>query len=147
MVRFAGPKTKPNFFDKLVNISETFAGEVIFEGDCTDDKLGKLYSFSDIFALTSLPLPNSVEGFGFVYLEASSYGLPIIANRTGGVEDAVIEGKTGLLAQPGDLKELSQLLNNLVNDEKLRKRIGLEGKIWAKNFTWEKVAQELYNLD
>jgi phosphatidylinositol alpha-1,6-mannosyltransferase len=147
VVRFAGPKTKPKFFDKLVNISESFAGKVIFEGDCTDDKLSELYSFSDIFALTSLPLSNSVEGFGFVYLEASSYGLPIIANRTGGVEDAVIEGKTGLLAQPGDLKGLSQLLNDLVNDQKLREKIGREGKIWAKNFTWKKVAQELYNLD
>tara|TARA_B100000035_G_scaffold119481_2_gene101353 strand:- start:7976 stop:9091 length:1116 start_codon:yes stop_codon:yes gene_type:complete len=147
VVRFAGPKTKPKFFDKLVNISEIFAGEVIFEGDCTDEKLSELYSSSDIFVLTSMPLDNSLEGFGFVYIEASSYGLPIIANRTGGVEDAVIDGKTGLLAQPGNLKELSQLLNDLVNDEKLREKIGRKGKFWAKNFTWEKVAQELYNLD
>ena len=147
VVRFAGPKTKPKFFDKLVNISEIFAGEVIFEGDCTDEKLSELYSSSDIFVLTSMPLDNSVEGFGFVYLDASSHGLPIIANRTGGVGDAVIEGKTGLLAKPGDLKELTKLLNGLVNNEELRKRIGLEGKIWAKNFTWEKVVQELYNLD
>ena len=63
------------------------------------------------------------------------------------MEDAVIDGKTGLLAQLGDLKELSQLINVLVNDEKLWAKIGLEGKIWAKNFTWGKVAQELYNLD
>ena len=147
IVRFAGPKIKPKFFEKLLIISKDFDGKVIFEGDCTDGELGRLYSSSNIFALTSMPRNKSIEGFGFVYLEASSYGLPIIANRTGGVEDAVIEGKTGLLAQPGDLKELSQLLNNLVIDEKLRAKIGQEGKIWAKNFTWGKVAQELYDLD
>jgi phosphatidylinositol alpha-1,6-mannosyltransferase len=146
VIRFAGPKTKPKFFEKLSKISNGFAGKVIFEGDCTDFKLRKLYNSSDIFALTSMPVVNSIEGFGFVYLEASSYGLPIIANQTGGVEDAVIKGKTGLLAQPGDLKELSQLLNNLVNDEKLRERLGKEGQKWAKKHTWEKVAKTVYNF-
>ena len=146
IVRFAGPKIKPKFFEKLLKLSKGFAGKVVFEGDCTDFKLRKLYSSSDIFALTSMPVVNSIEGFGFVYLEASSYGLPIIANQTGGVEDAVIRGKTGLLAQPGDLKELSQLLNNLVNDEKLRERLGKEGQKWAKKHTWEKVAKAVYNF-
>ena len=146
VVRFAGPITKPNYFDKLINISESFAGEVIFEGNCTDDKLGKLYSFSDIFALTSLPLSNSVEGFGFVYLEASSYGLPIIANRTGGVEDAVIDMKTGLLAKPGDLTGLSLIVEKLVLNENLRVRLGKEGQKWAKKHTWEKVAKAVYNF-
>ena len=107
----------------------------------------ELYNSSDLFALTSMPKAKSVEGFGFVYLEASSYGLPIIANRTGGVEDAVIDGKTGLLAKPGDIKGLSIILRKLVINDKVRERIGKEWKRWAKNFTWDKVARGLYNLD
>jgi phosphatidylinositol alpha-1,6-mannosyltransferase len=94
-----------------------------------------------------MPLSKSVEGFGFVYLEASSYGLPIIANRTGGVEDAVINGKTGLLVEPGDIEGLSDKLKKLVIDDKLREKLGKEGKRRAKNFTWNKVARGLYNLD
>jgi phosphatidylinositol alpha-1,6-mannosyltransferase len=147
VVRFAGPKTKTKFFGNLLQISKKFAGEIIFHGDCTDNEVRELYNSSDLFALTSMPKAKSVEGFGFVYLEASSYGLPIIANRTGGVEDAVIDGKTGLLAKPGDIKGLSIILRKLVINDKVRERIGKEGKRWAKNFTWDKVARGLYNLD
>lgn len=147
VLRFVGPKTKPKFVKRLVEICDKLQVEVFFEGDCSDQKLSKLYSSSDIFILTSMPLSNSVEGFGFVYLEASSYGLPIIANRTGGVEDAVINGKTGLLVEPGDIEGLSDKLKKLVVDDKLREKIGKEGKRWAKNFTWDRVALSLYNSD
>lgn len=147
VVHFAGPKTKTKFFGNLLQISKKFAGEIIFHGDCTDNEVRELYNSSDLFALTSMPKAKSVEGFGFVYLEASSYGLPIIANRTGGVEDAVIDGKTGLLAEPGDINELSRFLLDLVNNQQLRDKLGQEGTRWAKNFTWDKVARGLYNLD
>lgn len=147
VVHFAGPKTKTKFFRNLLQISKKFAGEIIFHGDCTDNEVRELYNSSDLFALTSMPKAKSVEGFGFVYLEASSYGLPIIANRTGGVEDAVIDGKTGLLAEPGDINELSRFLLDLVNNQQLRDKLGQEGTRWAKNFTWDKVARGLYNLD
>ena len=75
-----------------------------------------------------MPRAKSVEGFGFVYIEASSYGLPIIANRTGGVEDAVKEGETGLLSEPGDILGLSLLLEKLIKDHKLRERLGKKAK-------------------
>ena len=145
-LRIVGPKTKPRFFKSLAEISRRFRGEVIFEGDCTDEKLSELYSSSDIFVLTSMPLADSVEGFGFVYLDASSHGLPVIANRTGGVEEAVIDGKTGWLAEPGDIHQLSRLLLDLINNQQLRDKLGQEGKRWAKTNSWDRVAKELYQL-
>ena len=145
-LRIVGPQTKPKFFNSLGEISRKFRGKVIFEGDCTDEKLSELYSSSDIFVLTSMPLTNSVEGFGFVYLDASSHGLPVIANRTGGVEEAVIDGKTGLLAEPGDIRELSRCLLDLINNRKLRNKLGQEGKRWAKTHSWNRVTKELYQL-
>ena len=145
-LRIVGPQTKPKFFNSLGEISRKFRGKVIFEGDCTDEKLSELYSSSDIFVLTSMPLANSVEGFGFVYLDASSHGLPVIANRTGGVEEAVIDGKTGLLAEPGDIRELSRCLLDLINNRKLRNKLGQEGKRWAKNHSWERVSKQLYQI-
>ena len=147
VVHFAGPKTKPKFFNNLIKISKKFAGKVIFHGDCTDNDLRHLYSSSDIFILTSMPRAKSVEGFGFVYIEASSYGLPIIANRTGGVEDAVKEGETGLLSEPGDILGLSLLLEKLINDHKLRERLGKKGKTWTKTLSWEDVAKKLYDFN
>ena len=75
--------------------------------------------------LPLLPHKNqSVEGFGFVYLEASAYGIPIIANRTGGVEDAVLDKKTGLLSEPKDLENLTKNFHTLILDENYRKMLG-----------------------
>ena len=145
VVRFAGPKIKPKFFEKLLMISKDFFGKVIFEGDCTDGELGRLYASSNIFALTSMPRNKSIEGFGFVYLEASYFELPIIANRVGGVEDAVLDGKTGLLANPGDINGLTNLIKELVENENLREKLGREGKKWAKSLNWDNAAKQLYN--
>ena len=42
----------------------------------------------------------SVEGFGIVYLEASASGLPVIAGRSGGAIEAVLDGETGFIVEP-----------------------------------------------
>jgi len=118
---------------------------VTFDGDCTDEELALLYAKSDIFALTSQPKPKSVEGFGFVYLEASAYGLPIIANWTGGVEDAVLDKKTGLLSEPKDLENLTSNFHTLISDENYRKMLGQNGIKWASSHSWGNTAKKLYS--
>ena len=85
-----------------------------------------------------------MEGFGLVYLEASSFGLPILATRTGGIEDAVIDGQTGLIADHKTPDELCEKLLELVMNENLRKKLGENGKFWAKQHTWKDIAHKLY---
>ena len=142
---FVGPSTKPKYFLSIKKLVHEFSGKVIFEDDCTDQKLSSIYAKSDIFTLTSLPKPKSVEGFGFVYLEAAAYGLPIIANQTGGVEDTVVNEKTGLLSKPGDLENLTKNFKKLIDDEPLRKKLGANGIEWANSHDWERTAKGLYS--
>ena len=146
-VTFVGSYTKKRYLKVLEKLTKGFLGKVSFTGEVNELELRKYFQKADIFSLTSTYQKKSVEGFGFVYLEASSYGLPILATRTGGVEDAVINGKTGLLAEPGKIIELSRFLLDLINNQQLRDKLGYEGKRWAKNFTWDKVARGLYSLD
>jgi glycosyltransferase involved in cell wall biosynthesis len=77
-------------------------------------------------------------------LEASAHGLPIIAHKTGGVEDAVIDGQTGFLANPNNRNELKQKLETLITDSVLRQKMSNNGKAWAQQHSWEFVAQNLY---
>ena len=142
---FVGPTNNPKYSMSIKNLVEKFSGEVTFKGDCTDQELASIYAESDIFALTSLPKTKSVEGFGFVYLEASAHGLPIIANRTGGVEDAVIDNKTGLLSEPNDIETLSKNFLSLISDKNFRKRIGQNGIEWASSHNWDNSAMKLYS--
>jgi phosphatidylinositol alpha-1,6-mannosyltransferase len=142
---FVGPINNPKYSMTIQNLVKEFAGEVTFEGDCADQELASIYAKSDIFALTSLPTTKSVEGFGFVYLEASAHGLPIIANKTGGVEDAVIDNETGLLSEPNDLETLSKNFLTLISDKNYRKKIGQNGIEWASSHNWLNTAKKLYS--
>jgi phosphatidylinositol alpha-1,6-mannosyltransferase len=112
-----------------------------------DEELKMVYESADIFALASMPRAKSIEGFGFVYLEASSHGLPILAHRTGGVEDAVKENETGILTDPKIPIELRNGLEKLINDFSLRKKLGNAGKDWANKNSWTKIAKQIYQSD
>ena len=142
---FAGPFTHKGYAHKLKEFAHSVGCEIKFLGELSDDELKKIYQKADIFALASIPLPNSIEGFGFVYLEASAHGLPILAHQTGGVEDAVLDGKTGLLANPESPDDLVQKLDQLISDPSLRKSLVKNGLEWASLHDWEKVANRLYH--
>ena len=146
VVTFVGAYTKQKYFKKLNFLKNSFAGEVLFTGQISDDKLKSYFQSSDIFALTSVPSHNSVEGFGFVYLEASANALPVIANRVGGVEDVVLDGTTGLLSEPNDPISLAENIIKLVENPKLREKLGGNGRIWAAKHSWGDVAKKLYEL-
>jgi phosphatidyl-myo-inositol dimannoside synthase len=141
---FVGPIVSKPYFSKLKKESQNFRGEVEFKGDLLVEDLKECYQNADIFCLCPTVQKKSVEGFGFVYLEASSFGLPILATRTGGIEDAVIDGQTGLIADHKTPDELSEKLLELVMNKDLRKKLGGNGKIWAKQHRWKDIANKLY---
>ena len=114
-----------------------------FLGDIPDDQLSDIYAQADIFAMTSMPHKQSIEGFGLVYLEAGAHGLPIIAHAIGGVPEAVAHGETGLLVAPGDIAALTAAFAQLIADPALRHRLGEAGRIRAIRHTWTDAVQSL----
>ena len=76
--------------------------------------------------------PARSEGLGVALLEAAGAGLPVVATRVGGVPEAVVDGRTGLLVEPGDLDALAEALLRLLGDADLRRRMGAEGRAWVK---------------
>jgi len=59
-----------------------------------------------------------------VVIEAMAMGKPVIGSRLGGIVDQIVDGETGLLVQPGDVKELRQAMRILVDNISLRGRLG-----------------------
>ena len=86
-----------------------------------------------------------MEGFGFVYLEASAHGLPILAHHVGGVEDAVQHGKTGILCDPSGPDDLLTNLRKLIDSPEARETLGKSGLNWAAKHNWQNVTNKLYN--
>lgn len=69
-------------------------------------------------------LPSRLEGLGVALLEAMAAGLPAVASRVGGMQDSLVEGETGLFAEPGDALSLRHALSRLASDAALRLRLG-----------------------
>jgi glycosyltransferase involved in cell wall biosynthesis len=58
--------------------------------------------------------------------------LPIVASRVGGIPEAVRDGETGLLVEPGNPVDLAQALTRLLGDDALRQRLGQAGRQWVE---------------
>jgi glycogen(starch) synthase len=113
------------------------ADKVNFIGYCTPQEVQRHNLESDIFVL-----PTHSDAFANVILEAMSAALPVIACAVGGVAEAVVDGKTGILVNPGNSNHLSTAIKTLANDEELRTKLGLAGQQRARSlFTWDENAR------
>ncbi|MDX8147366.1 glycosyltransferase family 4 protein [Lentzea sp. BCCO 10_0061] len=80
--------------------------------------------------------PSVKEGWGIVIMEAASHGVPTIAYRSaGGVAEAIVEHRTGLLAE--DFDDFVRHAETLLRDQPLRKAMGAAGRERAQQFSWE----------
>lgn len=101
---------------------------VTFAGRLDDADVAGLYQLCDVFALpTGHGERGQVEGFGLVFAEAHAYGRPVVAGRSGGVVEAVLDGETGLLVEPGDSEAVADAIVAILEDEALAKRLGENG--------------------
>ncbi len=93
----------------------------------------RLLRACDAFALSS-----SWEPFGIVYLEAAAVGLPVVGTAVDGAPEAVIDGETGILVEPGRPAKLAAAIMRLVADPELARRMGEAGMRRARQFGHER---------
>jgi len=91
--------------------------------------------------------PSVNEPGGIVPLEAMACGAPVIATKSGGPQDYVINGKTGFLVKPNNPKAIAEKMELLISDPKLVKRMGLTArKHIVKNHSWDVLSGRLYKI-
>jgi phosphatidylinositol alpha-1,6-mannosyltransferase len=96
-------------------------------GRVDDEDLPRLYGAADLFAMACRNrwLDLEQEGFGIVFLEAAAAGVAQVAGRSGGADEAVIDGETGLVvADPDDPGAVAHALRQLLGDDDRRRRMG-----------------------
>ena len=124
------------------------SSHVEFVGEVSDEVLSGHYRASDLFVMLPTPEQSAreVEGYGMVYLEAALHALPTVAWRTGGVEEAVIQGETGLLVDEGDAEAALQAILSLLADETQRRQMGHNAHTRARQIVSDSI-QALTDLD
>ncbi|MBD2387526.1 glycosyltransferase family 4 protein [Cylindrospermum sp. FACHB-282] len=107
---------------------------VHFAGYVPERELASYYAACDIFAMLTLlnHKTQNLEDFAMVYLEASYFGKPVIASRSGSVLDAVHHEENGLLVNAKSGYEVFQAFKLLCQDKPLREKLGRQGQELAK---------------
>jgi glycosyltransferase involved in cell wall biosynthesis len=87
----------------------------------------QFFQIADAFAL-----PSFLEGLPIALLEAMGIGVPCIATNVNGIPEAIIDGETGLLIEPGNSSALSESLLKLRNDPSLREQLVKQARLRVK---------------
>jgi glycosyltransferase involved in cell wall biosynthesis len=127
------------------------AEHIVFAGELSDAELASCYQACDVFVLPSGAADPKGrwhgEGFGRVYAEASLAGKPVVASRVGGAPEAVLDGQTGLLVNPGSPEEVAQAVTALFKEPNLAQALGRAGRKRAlENFTSEAMRKSLRGI-
>lgn len=88
---------------------------VVFAGSCAEPALPPIFAACDLYVW-----PAINEAYGVAILEAHAAGLPVVAGRTGGVPELVTDGRTGLLAPPGNIEAFADAVRALLDDARRR---------------------------
>ncbi|MBL0059190.1 MAG: glycosyltransferase [Elusimicrobia bacterium] len=100
------------------------------------------FSEFDLFVL-----PSRFEGFGIGLLEAMWAGCPVVATRTGGIPEVILDGETGLLVPPEDPKALADALLLLLTDPEKRSAMGRKASSHIEtHFRWEKFVEDTESI-
>ena len=133
-----------SYIDELHELADLCGTRVIFTGPAPKDQVKSLYAAASIFCMPGEPHQRKVEGFGLAYLEAAAQGVPAIAGRIGGIPEAVLHEKTGLLVEPQNEAALTGALMRLLTDESYRRALGRSAREYAGTFTWKRCVEQTY---
>lgn len=108
-------------------------------GSVPPEEMPAWYRSADVVTCTP-----AYEPFGITPLEAMACGTPVVAYRVGGLQDTVVDGRTGLLVPPGDIGELTRALGELLNDPERRRAYGEAARNRVtQHYPWPRIAERV----
>ena len=115
------------------------ADDVVFTGGVPGEELPAHYAMGDLFAMPCRTRGHGldVEGLGIVFLEASASGVPVVAGRSGGAPESVLEGETGRVVDGRSIAEIVEAVAGLLADRELAQQMGEAGRRWIiRDWNW-----------
>jgi phosphatidyl-myo-inositol dimannoside synthase len=125
------------------------AQHVVFTDGVPGDELPAHHAMADVFAMPcrTRGAGLDVEGLGIVYLEASATGVPVVAGRSGGAPETVIDGETGAVVDGWDVGAIAASVSDLLADPDRAAHMGAAGRRWVvDNWQWSTQAARLATL-
>ena len=139
-----GRGTLLNYYQSMAE-SLGLKDNVEFHGFIPEEKIVQYYNRCSLFVLPSIS--SAQEGFGIVALEALACKTPVVTTEIVGVAGDLQKSNSGIVAKSKDIESLANAISNLLEDAKLQKKMGENGRKLVKSkYTWEKVAKTMENI-
>lgn len=133
--------------DRLKKLAQELHAPVTFLGRVDNEDLPALYGCADIFSMMCRNRWGGLEqeGFGIVFVEAASCGVPQIAGNSGGAAEAVLNNVTGyVLDEPENHEVLAEKISHILNEPGLRASMALASRERAlSGFTYDILSARL----
>ncbi|MBN1459727.1 MAG: glycosyltransferase family 4 protein [Armatimonadetes bacterium] len=130
---FAGPWSSLEERDLILGTVKSLGLSdcVDFPGVVVGDQKEALFREADVYLL-----PSFGEGQPLSIIEAMAHRIPVVSTRVGAVPDAVVDGETGILVEPGDSRALAAVIERLIDNPELRVQLGAAGRLrFLEHFT------------
>ena len=124
-------------------MSQVSSPNIEFYSDEEEHSLSNFYKELDIFVMPAKSrfFGKEFEGLGLVYLEAGSFGLPILVGSSGGAFETIIPGKTGFIV--GSRQDIYDGVKYFNDNPKEIEQFGKQSKVFVEeNFSWEKTTNK-----
>ncbi|MFH1769712.1 MAG: glycosyltransferase family 4 protein [Parcubacteria group bacterium] len=108
------------------------------------NQLAPIFANSDVLIHPSQPYQGWEEQFGLLMLQAQACETPVIATRSGSLEETVLDTKTGILVEPGSVDEIEQAMDRLAGDVAFRRELGHNARQYIiEHFSRRSVGERL----
>jgi phosphatidyl-myo-inositol dimannoside synthase len=143
-----GPGPYRRRLDRMAT-SSPVAERIHFTGEVRWDELPEHYAAGDVFAMPCRTRWGGMdlEALGVVFLEAAAAGLPVVAGRSGGAPETVVEGVTGTVVDGRRAQQVGEAVASLLADLPRARAMGQAGRRRVEEeFSWEAVGARLEKL-
>lgn len=125
-------------------VSEGVDHRCVFLGKVPYESLVGSYFALDCFVMPARQIGSSVEGFGLVFCEASACGIPVVGGASGGIPDAVVDGRSGHLVEPDNVQSFVDGVLPILKDPEYGRTLGDFGRAHVhEHGTWSAVARKI----
>lgn len=111
--------------------------------DLPQEELKILLNAADIAVSPNISVPGSMEGFGINVLEASICGLPVVASRLEGLQEAITDGENGKLVEPENAEAFLDAILSFMENDADRKAFGTRAAAYTQeHYHWDAISDQ-----
>jgi len=137
-LKIASNFSNPPEYEYLNNLAQALKVDLVFQKEISDQSLVKLYNQAALTVYAPIREP-----FGLVALESMACATPVVGVREGGIQETVVDHKTGRLTSRNEV-EFAEAIQELLNDRKKAAEYSRNGRaLMLERWTWEAATERL----